>query len=140
MLKFLFHRESFMVRLMEIIGLAGMGFIFWQIFRDKLTALQIIFFAVIVMEYLFLRFCTTWQWYAQKGHEKGIRLHFLKALVPTSYILTVTTWLFAWLNETFILIISIILLAVVCHVNIILIVLHFKDRDPLPTNFFSMTH
>ncbi len=129
-----------MVRLMETIGLAGILCISWLAFKDRLTSLQLILFVAIVAMYAFLRFCMMWRWYRAASRSAGIALQFEKALVPTSYILAVMLWLFVVSGNSIVLAIAAFLVAVVAHVNVILLYLHFKDRDRTPVNSYGMTH
>jgi Ca2+/Na+ antiporter len=140
MLRFFFHRYSPMVRLMELIGFAGIVFVSWQFFAGRLSILESIFLILILIGYLFLRFCTMRRWYKAVSRSHGIGLQFEKAMVPSGYILAVMMWLFVILKSPAILAIVAFLLAVIAHVNIILLALHFKDRDKTPVNSFSMTH
>lgn len=141
MIRFLFNRYSFMVRLMEWVGLAGMCVIFILLLLGKLTRFQAIVFFVIIFEYAFLRFCTFRRWYpGDVLSTNGIGLQFLKAMVPTGYILAITSWLFVLMRHGALLFIAAALIAVIAHVNVILIYLHFKDSDTTPVNSFSMTH
>ena len=140
MLTFFFHRHCFMVRLMEFIGFAGIAFASWQFFAGRLSVLESILLIIILIEYLFLRFCMLRRWYKTLSSSHGIGLQFEKAMVPTAYILAVMMWIFVILKSPAILAIAAFLLAVIAHVNIILIVLHFKDRDRTTVNSFSMTH
>ena len=140
MLRFFFNRDSFMVRLMELIGLAGVCAAAAQLVLKKAAPLQSILFIIILAEYAFLRFCTFWRWYP-KGTPGpyGIGLQFLKAIVPAGYILAIMMWPFVFFRHSAFLLIAAALLAVIVHVNIILIALHFKDRDKMPVNTYSMT-
>ena len=141
MIRFLFNRYSFMVRLMEAIGLAGMCVILVLLIMGKLTPFQTILFIIIIFEYAFLRLCTFWPFYPKNTlSTQGIGLQFLKAMVPTGYILAVIFWLFVLFRQGALLFVAAALLVVILHVNIILIYLHFKDTDTAPVNSFSMTH
>lgn len=140
MLKTLFNRHAIMVRLMEVIGLVGSCAIVWLIFKNQLTTVQIILFSVVFLEYLFVRFCSSWRWYPEKIRSRGITIHFEKAVVPSSYLLAITTWSFFFFRSLSILITALILFAVVIHVNVIILALHLKDKDKTPPNYFSMTH
>lgn len=140
MLKIFFNRYSPVVRLMEFIGLVGIAFVSWQLFAGRLSILESIFLILILIEYLFLRFCMMWRWYPDVPRSCGIGLQFEKAMVPAGYILAIMLWLFMLVKSSAILAVVVFLLAVITHVNIILLYLHFKDRDRTTVNSFSMTH
>jgi len=93
--------------------------------------------AVMLTIYAFIRFCATVRWYKDVPRYSGIELQFKKALVPTGYIMTITFALylvFGWLGF---LIAGAFLLAVVAHVDVILLYFHFRDKDPTPVNLYS---
>ncbi len=141
MLRFFFNRYSPMVRLMELIGVAAIALIIWRMSGGSLTFAQKLLFYAILLEYAFLRFCTFWRWYPESTPGTyGIGLQFLKAIIPTGYILAVMMWLFVLTESSAVLVITLFLLSVIAHVNVILIYLHFKDGDKTPVNRFSMTH
>lgn len=140
MLKFFFNRYSVMVRLMGLVGLAGIFGILWFAVRGRLAPLQLILFITIMAEYAFLLYCMMRRWYPDLPRSYGITLQFEKALVPANYILATMSWLFVLLKSSAVLAVAVFLLTVIAHVNVILIFLHFKDRDKTPVNTFSMTH
>lgn len=140
MLGFFFNRNSFLPRIMELMGLLGLGLIFWRAAYGQLTFIQIIFAAIITAAYLFLRFCTLWRWYPQDKRSLGIGLHFQRIMMGGSYALAVATWLFILTASALTLAAFVILFAAMCTVNIIVIVFHLKDHDLTPANIYSMTH
>ncbi len=143
MLKFFFNRTSFMVRFMEILGV-GLGLLYVKNSR-ALSALLIAYLLLFLL-YLFVRICDFINWYPKEcrdlyPHKKiGTEIHFQKSLVPTSYILAVTSTalllhipLLSWT----LLLLSISMMIVIAGVNGILLYFHFKDHEDLPVNFFS---
>lgn len=105
-------------------------------------------FALLLIQYLFVRGCDLYPWYPRwetpedfSDRQVGIRVHFLKALVPTSYILAVTSFTCLlgvdWLSFVIVLLAD-LLLFVVSGVNGILIWFHCHDKEPLPVNYFSL--
>lgn len=143
MIRFLFHRESFVVRMMEILG------VFFSILylRQNLADFdwRAGLFLLLLLQYLFVRVCDLVNWYPKAERENtkkiGIQVHFQKALVPTSFILAITSFLGLMsvpYVSTGVLIFSILLMLVVAPVNGILLYFHFRDKDTLPMNFFSL--
>ena len=140
MLHFFFNRYSPIVRLMEFIGITGVAFASWKLFAGRLSLFQSVLLIIVLIEYLFLRFCMMRRWHPSASRSHGIGLQFEKALVPAGYILAVMMWLFVLTKSTVLLATAASLLAVIAHVNFILLYLHFKDRDRTPVNIYSMTH
>lgn len=126
MLKFFFNRYSFMVTLMEILGIIGALLILRQISTGGYSYSHKIIFYLILALYMFLRFSCLVSWHRGKKRSEGIGLHFLKAMVPTNYIMAVSTWCYIAFKNLAIIVVAAFLLAIIAHVNIILIGLHFK--------------
>jgi len=124
------------VRTLEILGVSLSLLYFWKLPHFGVNAGLFVF---LFASYLFLRLCDAVPW-AETSRAIGIRVHFQKALVPTSYILTVTA--FAAILDAPILSMATIALAdlmmiAIVSVNGILIYFHRRDQDPLPRNYFS---
>jgi hypothetical protein len=94
-------------------------------------------FSIILAEYIFIRYCAIARWYADAERFEGIELQFKKALSPTVYILFLGNLSYVLYPHSVILIITAALLALIAHVNAILIHLHRKDKDTVPVNYFS---
>lgn len=139
MLKILFHRKSHVVRSLEILGVIGSFFFLKG--RWAVNDLQTGLYLFLVIGYLFVRACDWISWYPREPRGIGIEVHFKKALVPTSYILAVTS-IFALLDipylSTGVILLADLLMLVVAPVNGIVIYFHLKDKDPLPINYFSL--
>lgn len=136
MIKFFFNRFSKMVSLMEVLGIIFMGAAFMRT-ANHASPLTITLFAAVSVEYAFIRYCAIRRWHKDAPRYSGIELQFKKALVPTSYILAITGACLMLFSGLFLLIIAAFLLAVIVHVNVILIYFHRRDKDKLPPNFFS---
>ena len=137
MTRVLFYRHGSVVRLLEILGVMNSllflkrGFTYF----DGPMILYLFLFST----YLFVRICTWIRWYEEEG-ELGIRVHFQKALVPTSYILAINSTVCFFLNSSLSIVLlsfSLLLMLAVTSVNGILIYFHRQDQDPLPINGFS---
>lgn len=143
MLKFLFGRYSRWVRLIEVMGVFLSGAILYRWTQEGLQSIPDYLFASLMLHYLFIRFCRIYSWYPgvksqdRSTPELGIEVHFLKALVPTSYILLTTTLLvflgLAWPAT----IVANLMMIMVSAVNGILIYFHVHDKDTLPVNYFT---
>lgn len=143
MLKFLFGRYSRFVRFLELTAVLFSGIIVSRWAERGFGIVPDYLFALLLLHYLFIRFCYLYRWYPgiasrdPSETELGIEIHFLKALVPTSYILSLTALLFliglAWPAT----ILSNLMMIVVSGVNVILIGFHFRDNDILPVNYFT---
>ncbi len=128
-----------MVRLMEAIGVLGLGVIIWLYFAEKLSLIASLLTLIIAAIYLFIRFCTLWDWYPNKVRYLGIGLQFQKALISTGYSLAIMTWLFILTQSLIPLFLALFFLLLTVHVNIILLYLHFKDQDQTAPNTYSLT-
>jgi len=137
MLKFFFNRFSFMVKLMEVLGVIVLPFVFYKTFFITKSLPAEIFFLIAIGIYGFIRFCATKRWYVDAPRYSGIELQFAKSLVPVGYIFTIFGILSLIFKPTFFLIIEAVLFAAIAHVNIILLYLRSKDHDPTPVNLFS---
>jgi hypothetical protein len=144
-LKVLFNRESPVVRSLEAIGVVLAGVYLWRHaipfdWRDGL-------FLFLLACALFIFACDLKRWYPDSerpegpGQKIGIEVHFLKARVPTSYILAVTS-IVALLDvpylSTGIVLLADLMMLVVAPVNGILIWFHRFDKDTTPMNYFSL--
>lgn len=87
--------------------------------------------------YAFIRFCTSTRWYADVPRDAGIQLQFRKALVPVGYAMTICFGLYLLTGALLFPAICDFVLAVVAHVNVILLTFHRRDKDPTPVNFYS---
>lgn len=151
MLKFFFNKESKVVYTMEVLGLVCLILlltIWWPGGKNFWPQLA---FYLFILEYAFIRICAMAKWYDKDGRNtfiltkpykrdtkyEGIELQFKKALVPTSYIMAVFGGLLIAGAPAFVLYIGDFLLAVIAHVNVILIYFHIKDNEPLPVNHFT---
>ncbi|MBI2981052.1 MAG: hypothetical protein HYY44_01915 [Deltaproteobacteria bacterium] len=154
MFKILFNRSAPLIRLLEVTGIVN-SFLFLKGRRpDLLTGLCLF----LLLQYLFIRICDTFPWYSMGRHSMGvvrgragsgfaspkrigIRVHFQKALVPTSYLLAIvsTICLFGidWLSLSMLLLADFCML-IITAVNGILIWFHLNDREELPINYFSL--
>jgi hypothetical protein len=122
---------------MEGVGLLLSPFALFRVKLADAGAWHYASVAAILLIYAFIRFCASVRWYKDVPRYSGIELQFKKALVPTGYIMAITFALylvFAWLGF---LIIGAFLLAVVAHVDVILLYFHFRDSDKTPVNFYS---
>lgn len=137
MLKFFFDRYSKMVSLMELLGVVfTLGWV-WKLIHTPNTAWTKIFLAIYIAEYLFLRFCETKRWHPAAKRYEGIELHFRKIMIPTSYILAVTSGVGFFAGSGILLWIAIPSLGIMFYVNATLLYLHGKDKNKTPVNYFS---
>lgn len=146
MLRILFGRYSRLVRTLEVVTLLCAGWIITQRVQTASWFAADTLLAVLWGHYVFIRFCHMFPWYPNAWHrdpevpELGIEVHFIKSLVPTSYILAISSLVhlthIPWLSWT-ILITANLMMVVVSGVNVILLSFHLRDKDPLPVNHFT---
>lgn len=137
MIAFFFNRNGLMVRLMEALGACLLAATVLVLLFGGASTAQIVLITIVVLLYAFLRLCATVRWYRGLPRGSGIELQFRKALVPAGYAMTILLALFLFTQWTVLLAILVLLLAVVAHVNVILITFHRRDRDPAPVNGLS---
>jgi len=136
MLSFFFNRFSKTVLLMEIAGFSLMAIDFALTARRGPSPSLVLILMVLLL-YAFIRYCASRRWYKGVPRYSGIELQFKKAMVPTSYTMALTGLLFlAWPSAIWPGI-ALLFLAVVAHVNVILLYLRNKDTDPTPVNYFT---
>jgi hypothetical protein len=144
-LKTLFNRESPVVRSLEVVGVALAGVHLWRNLLPFDWRGGLFLFLLALSLFIFA--CDIIDWYPADQKPKGpkqkigIEVHFLKARVPTSYILAITSAL-ALLRipyvSTIAVILAVVMMLVVAPVNGILIWFHRKDKDVTPMNYFSL--
>jgi hypothetical protein len=134
MLKFFFDRSSWVVRLLEAVGVAA---VLYDFFHLKAGGFLFLF---LVVGYLFIRICAVIRWYPHEARGIGIEVHFFKTLVPASYILAIASAVLFlkifWISMP-ILILADLMMLVLISVNGILVYFYLRDKDPLPVNYFS---
>lgn len=137
MLKFFFNRFSKMVLAAEILGMAfTLGWILKLVHTPNAAGTKI-FFAVYIAEYLFLRFCDTKRWHPAAKRYDGLELHFRKIMIPTSYILALTSGVGFFTGSGILLWLAIPFMGVMFYANATLLYLHRKDKNKTPINYFS---
>ncbi len=149
-----------MVRLLEAVGVVGSVFFLTMGRGVRLSAdapTTFGFYLFLLTIYLFIRICDAIPWYPKQetpsgysNRQVGIRVHFQKAIVPTSYVLFITStvclttggasatesW---WTPLQFAtVILADLCLLLVASVNGILIWFHLRDKEQMPVNYFSL--
>jgi bacteriorhodopsin len=137
MMKFLINYRSRFVDVVEVLGIIGLATIAWRAIALETGWLTWIFYAIVIIEYAFIRYCATTRWYDDAERFEGVELQFRKAMIPTAYLLCLGSIIFQISPSATILIALAILFAIIAHVNVILIHLHRRDKDSLPPNYFS---
>ncbi len=143
MWKFLFGRYSRLVRSLELAALVLLGVLVYRWFQRGALQAQDYLLILLWCHYFFVRGCVAYRWYPRVKSadsavpELGIELHFLKALVPISYILFIATLLYTlgagWFSGIF----ANIIVMPITIVNSILIGFHLRDHAAHPVNFFT---
>ena len=122
---------------MEILGLIfTLGWLLKLVHAPNAAWTKILF-AVYIAEYLFLRFCDTKRWHPAAKRYEGIELHFRKIMIPTSYILALTSGIGFFTGSGILLWLAIPLLGIMFYVNATILYLHGKDKNSTPINYFS---
>lgn len=142
MIVLLFNRFSRAVLAMEALGAILAAVAAAQLFMGAAwgatwgAAAKCLFAAVLIL-YAFIRICASVRWYKDIPRYSGIELQFKKALVPTSYIMAIACGASLLWPTAAVLAAAALLLAVIAHVNVILIYFHIRDHSRTPINFYS---
>jgi hypothetical protein len=137
MLRWLFSRESTVVRLVEALGvLLTLASVQRLLAPAASPTARWLCFAVIVL-YLFIRICATIRWYRGVPPFSGIERQFADALVAASYILALVMGWYLLAGAVLPLAIAAVPLLFFAYVNVILIFFHLRDRDAVPVNYYS---
>lgn len=144
-LKTLFNRESPVVRSLEIVGVILGAVHLWKNLLPFDWRGGIFLFLLACCLFIFA--CDIIDWYpedqkpAGSKQKIGIEVHFLKARVPTSYILAITAAIallrIPYVSTTAV-ILAVVMMLVIAPVNGILLWFHRKDKDATPMNYFSL--
>jgi hypothetical protein len=137
MLSFFFNRFSRVVIVMEAVGLLCMARVGVRLMAGEGSMATKVLFAIVVFLYAFMRFCASHPWYKDAPRGSGIELHFKKMMVAASYILALLGLVLLFWLSAIPIVVALLLLAIVAHINVILLFLRAKDRDPTPVNYFS---
>jgi len=137
MITFLFNHRSPTLYVVEALGIVGVAAMAWRMAAKSFGWLGWLLLAVAVAIYAFIRFCTTVRWYKDAKRYEGIELQFKKAMSPTVYVILIGSILFQILPSTVVLAVIAFMLAVIGHVNVILLYLHYRDKQELPVNYFT---
>ena len=138
MIHFFFDRFSRVVLIAEIVGIALMAAATVRLFLGDPSTLVSTLVVLVIVQYVFIRYCASHRWHRSAPRWSGIEKHMKKAMVPTSYIIAILgATLFFFSPSALLLGIAAFLLAVVMHVNVILLYFHFQNKDDTPANYYS---
>jgi hypothetical protein len=137
MIHFLFDRFSKVVLILETVGIALMAAATARLLLGNPSTLTSTLLVLVIVEYAFIRYCASRRWHHNAPRWSGIEKHLKKAMVPTSYIIAILGALLLLFPSALFLGIAAFLLAVVVHVNIILLYFHFRNKDDTPANYYS---
>lgn len=137
MINFFFDRNSKMVVLMDLLGLLLTIIFLFTKYSVVLSGASKVAFWIYIALYLFIRICALIRWHKDSVKGEGVEQQFARAMVPTAYALTINGFCLLAFKTALMIYVSVFVLALVAHVNIILIYLFFKDTDKRPANYFS---
>jgi hypothetical protein len=145
MFQVLFGRHSPLIRILEVSGLILVGLIvFFKSAAVLYSPALVLLFSIMIAQYIFLRFCHLYNWYKKdRTHFDdpprylGIEVHFLKAMVPSSYVFFFANLLLFLGFSYFSMLTANLFLAAIVLLNGLLIFYHIKDDDSLPVNYFT---
>ena len=137
MIGFLFNHRSKTLYVVEALSILGLSTVAWRMTTKGCGWFAWLLYALVIILCGFVRFCTTKRWYKDAKRYEGIELHLKKSLSPTVYIAFLGSLLFIIVPSPVVLGIMVFLLAVIAHVNVILLYLKRRDTQDLPVNYFS---
>ncbi len=137
MLKFFFGKTSWFVHFLEALGLFLNSTVFYRMIRDDADAFELSAFVAFATLYAFFRFCSTFRFYKNVPKYSGIELHFKKIQVAANYVIAIAGLIGIVHSSATLYIVGAVFLATVAHINVILMFLHFRDKDTLPPNSFT---
>lgn len=137
MLHLFFNRFSKMVTFMEVLGVFFTAGWLYKLWQNPPGLFIKVFLGFYVLEYLFLRFCATARWHKQARRYEGIELQFKKGMIPTTYLMALTSGVGFFTGWAILLWPAVLLIGIVAHVNVILLTLHFRDKNTTPVNYYS---
>jgi hypothetical protein len=137
MITLLFNHRSPILYVVEALGILGLIAVGWRMVAKGFGWIGWLLFVIVVAIYLFIRFCTSVRWYRDAKRYEGIELQFKKAMSPTVYVMFIGSVFFQIFPSVIELAILVFMLLVISHVNVILLCLHYRDKQDLPVNYFS---
>lgn len=141
-LKFFFNRKGPVVLGLTFIGWSLYLWRLWQMklgqnweTDDKLTVIMFLIHILLAGLITTIRFIP---WYFKDNRGAGIEEHFEKTMVPVTYILILTSVIFTfWTHCWPYLLFTHFIFLLILSANVILLILHFRDHDPLPPSYFA---
>lgn len=137
MLKFFFGKTSWFVNFLEALGLLLNAVVLYRMIRDGAGKFEITAFVLFAALYGFFKFCATFRFYKNVPKYSGIELHFKKIQVAANYVIAIAGLIGIVHSSATLYLTAAIFLAIVAHINVILIFLHLRDEDVLPPNSFT---
>ncbi len=137
MLKLLFNRNSWIVKLLFFVSAVLSLYFFMSVDWQSWTTLQKLALFFFFFQTFFSLGVEKYPWYPKNAPGPGIKLQFHKALVPIAYIWPLFLLIVLNSQPTLLLYFFNIILFPITLTNSLLIALHFKDEDPSPPNYLS---
>ena len=136
MLKLFFDRSSFFVHFANLIAFAEILTLSYFTLTRESFSLDFIS-SFLILSWIFLNLLDQIPWYPAEKKKLGIRVHFQKNVVPTSYLMAIAFALkLAGVSEWALVPFAILLLPV-HYVSVILLYFHFRDKSTMRPGYFS---
>jgi len=137
MLHFLFDHRSPFICVVELLAIVTFAFVIVHMAQHATPVAAWCLWAVVLVEFGFIRYCALRRWHRKGRRESGIGLQFKKAVSPNAYLLFLGSLCYLMTPSLVFPAVVAFLLAIIAHVNAILVYLARRDTSPLPINCFS---
>jgi len=128
----LVNPRSGWIRLLSLFCIAALAWVLYSHAWPKRFVVWFVFAAV----FLFLQMLTWVRWYPSHLPRAGIEDHFDKTRVISVWIVFLTG-LIGYLVHPFVLFFALIPLGILSFWNLMMLVFHLQDQDPMAPNFLS---
>jgi len=140
MARFLFNHRSPVIQVVEIMGVVTFIIMIGRMAHHTTPIASWCLWAIVLTEYVFIRYCASRRWYRDSVRGSGIELQFKRAHSPNAYLLFLASLCYLMAPSLVFPAVVAFLLAVIAHINVILLYLARRDTSSLPVNCFSNPH
>ncbi|GEM_PF-5963758 len=144
MLKLFFHRDSWVARASEWVGVA-----LWSavLLRSAARHWSLVECAVVIsflLGYVVVRWCAWRRWHPEQTAQRlwqcdiGLESHFRKVAIPARYLLAGSAFWILGNGANFWLLPATAIFATIIYVNMTLLLLRHRDHSTTPINCFSV--
>ncbi len=137
MLHFFFDHRSPFIHVVELLGIFTCAVMLGHMAQHATPVAAWCLWATVLIEFMFIRYCALRRWHRGGTRGSGIGLQFKKAVSANAYLLFLGSLGYLMMPSLVFPAVVAFLLAIIAHVNVILVYLAHRDTSPLPINCFS---